>query len=179
MLRNILFVFFGVLLLSLSGRISWEVGWSNLSIPITLQSIVLISMNQLYPKGAGICATFLWLLLATFGLPILADVVGGVDWIQSKSSGYLLGFLIAAIYLNRYGLNKRRNYTYKNILVEQIIGTTVILGIGFLKLMFHIGILNAFQFGILPFLFGGAIKIIVGALIVKLVLWKCFKKTSI
>ena len=179
MLRSLLFVFFGVLLLSLSGRFSWEVGWSNLSIPITLQSIVLISMNQLYPKGVGMSATFLWLLLATLGFPILADGLGGVDWINSKSSGYLLGFLIASIYLNQYGLKQRKNYTYKNILVEQINGTIIILCLGFLKLMFHIGFLNGLKFGILPFLFGGAIKIIVGALIVKLVLRGIFKKTSI
>ena len=149
---------------------TWQIGWDDITIPITMQSLVVLSMNQIFPKHLGWLSTLLWLVLAAFGMPLLADGVGGINWVNGKSVGYLLGFMISAVLINTNIILKKSNRKYWMLACEQLLGTVIILVCGFILLSFHIGFNRAFQFGVVPFVMGGIVKILIGSLIVIMIL---------
>jgi len=74
------------------------------------------------------------------GAPVFADGSSGIDVLIGRTGGYLYGFIIAA-WLSACGIT---------------------------HLSQSIGLANALQYGLYPFLLGAMIKIVAGAFIVTL-----------
>jgi biotin transport system substrate-specific component len=102
------------------------------------------------------------LLLGIVGLPIFAQGSSGMEVITGKTGGYLIGFLIASLFMGEFN---HRQWPLKigTSLMAMCIGTAIILLSGFTKLGLDIGWVSAFEHGIKPFLGGAFLKIIIGA----------------
>ncbi|CAK9201420.1 unnamed protein product [Sphagnum troendelagicum] len=73
-------------------------------VPITLQSLAVLALSVVLGSHLGMGAVLLYLLGGTCGLPIFAGGSSGHHiLLADKSSGYLLGFLLAAWWAGHAG----------------------------------------------------------------------------
>ena len=131
-------------------------------VPLTMQTLIVLGIGMTY--GARLSgATLLGYLSAGFvGLPVFAGGAG-MAYMMGPTGGYLAGFFAAAVVL---GALAERGWTrsWATAAAAMLIGNVIIylLGVGWLTSL--IGWDKAVQFGLLPFLYGDALKLIIAAL---------------
>ena len=142
-------------------------------VPLTMQTLVVLGIGMTY--GARLSgATLLGYLAAGFiGLPVFAGGAG-MTYMMGPTGGYLFGFFAAAVVL---GALAERGWTrnWATAAAAMLMGNAIIylLGVGWLTSL--IGWDKAVQFGLLPFLYGDALKLIIAALAVPY-LWSKLKQ---
>jgi biotin transport system substrate-specific component len=72
-----------------------------LGVPLTLQTPMIQVAALCLPAPYGIYSVLLYLLLGAAGFPVFA-YGGGLAYFFEKTGGYLFGFLIATVPLQRY-----------------------------------------------------------------------------
>ena len=131
-------------------------------VPLTMQTLIVLGIGMTYGVRLG-GATLLGYLAAGFiGLPVFAGGAGMV-YMMGPTGGYLAGFFAAAVVL---GALAERGWTrsWATAAAAMLMGNVIIylLGVGWLTSL--IGWDKAVQFGLLPFLYGDALKLIIAAL---------------
>ena len=131
-------------------------------VPLTMQTLIVLGIGMTYGVRLG-GATLLGYLSAGFiGLPVFAGGAG-VAYMMGPTGGYLAGFFAAAVFL---GALAERGWTrsWATAAAAMLMGNVIIylLGVGWLTSL--IGWDKAVQFGLLPFLYGDALKLIIAAL---------------
>jgi biotin transport system substrate-specific component len=135
-------------------------------VPITLQTMFVLLCAMLGGRKTGTFAVAIYLLLGAIGLPVFT-AGGGVGILFGPTGGYLLA-LLPASYLTGvladigYQAGKRKGYTL-GCFLGGLAGTLVIylIGVPFLKYNLSMGWSAAIKAGMLPFLVGDAVKLIV------------------
>ena len=127
-----------------------------------MQTLIVLGIGMTYGARLG-GATLLGYLAAGFiGLPVFAGGAG-MAYMMGPTGGYLAGFFAAAVVL---GALAERGWTrnWATAAVAMLMGNAIIylLGVGWLTSL--IGWNKAVQFGLLPFLYGDALKLIIAAL---------------
>jgi biotin transport system substrate-specific component len=101
--------------------------------------------------------------MGSLGLPFFAGGASGLAYMSGPTLGYLVGFLAAAYVV---GLLAERGLerSVRTSLVPFLAGTLVIyiFGAGWLAILF--GLEQALALGVLPFLIGDALKMVLAAL---------------
>ena len=131
--------------------------------PITGQSLAVLVAAHLLRRRNATIAVLIYILLGAIGLPVYSDFSGGWELAMGKSSGYLIGFLIAALVVGNMADNK--NQRFKHYFLQLTVGHLIILLCGGIGLLRFLDIGEAFSLGIKPFLPGGLVKIILGAIL--------------
>ena len=131
-------------------------------VPLTMQTLIVLGIGMTYGARLG-GATLLGYLAAGFiGLPVFAGGAG-IAYMMGPTGGYLAGFFAAAVVL---GALAERGWTrsWATAAAAMLIGNVIIylFGLGWLTSL--IGWDKAVQFGLLPFLYGDALKLIIAAL---------------
>ncbi len=150
-----------LLTLLLFTQIHFHLPVFDIGIPITGQSFAIVLISYIFGFKEGVFAIIIYLLLGLLGLPVLAQGGHGVDAFMSNSGGYLIGFIFGGAF-SGYISDKKVN-NLKNAFLSMLIGTLIILFFGVARLSFNLGIAKAIEFGFIPFVLGGIIKIVVGA----------------
>ena len=86
----------------------------------------------------------------------------GVAVLMGPTGGYLFGFLLAGVFMG-YLAERGMGRTVVSTIVAMVIGNFVIYVCGALWLANFIGFGQAIAAGVLPFLYGDALKLIVAA----------------
>lgn len=156
-LRTIITVLAGTALLWLSAKVAVPF----YPVPMTLQPLAVLLLGAaLGPRLAG-ATVAAYLLEGAAGLPVFA-AGGGVAYMMGPTGGYLVGFLLSAIVV---GALAERGWD-RNVLTMALamaIGMIVLYTPGVLWLAKLAGWQVAFGKGLLPFLYGDALKIAIGA----------------
>ena len=131
-------------------------------VPLTMQTLIVLGIGMTYGVRLG-GATLLGYLAAGFiGLPVFAGGAG-MAYMMGPTGGYLAGFFAAAVVV---GALAERGWTrsWATAAAAMLMGNVIIylLGVGWLTSL--IGWDKAVQFGLLPFLYGDALKLIIAAL---------------
>ena len=156
--NQLLAVLAGVALLTASAHIKIPF----YPVPLTMQTLIVLGIGMTYGVRLG-GATLLGYLAAGFiGLPVFAGGAG-MAYMMGPTGGYLAGFFAAAVVL---GALAERGWTrsWATAAAAMLMGNVIIylLGVGWLTSL--IGWDKAVQFGLLPFLYGDALKLIIAAL---------------
>ena len=85
-------ILLGVVVIALFAQITYTINLSNLSIPVTGQSLAIMLIASFLGAQNGTVAVLIYLFVGLLGLPIFADAVGGLEVLKSGSLGFLLGF---------------------------------------------------------------------------------------
>ena len=151
-------VVFGSLLLAVSAQFKIPL----YPVPVTGQTLVVLLIGMTYGTRLGGVTIAAYLFEGALGLPVFAGGAAGVAVLMGPTAGYLFGFLLAATamgYLAERGIGR----TVVSTIAAMVIGNCVIYLCGALWLANFIGSDQAIAAGVLPFLYGDALKLVVAA----------------
>jgi biotin transport system substrate-specific component len=135
-------------------------------VPITLQTLFLGLAGTLLGARLGALSQVVYLLLGMIGLPVFAGGKAGLGVILGPTGGYLIGFVVAAFVIGKLtALKSRPRFAWRCLCLSA--GTAVIYAMGVLQLSLvaRLAPAKALAVGVLPFLPGDGIKIVLAALI--------------
>lgn len=126
-------------------------------VPMTMQSFVVMLMAASLGARLGSLTVLAYLIEGAVGLPVFAGGAG-MAYLAGPTTGYLIGFLLAAIAI---GFAADRGWTLNPIecIATFVVGDAVIFAAGTAWLASQIGWESAIAGGLLPFLPGEAVKI--------------------
>ncbi len=140
-------------------------------VPLTLQTLFVLLAGVLGGGRVGFSAVAIYLVLGALGLPVFYGGSGGVAHFFSPTGGFLLSLLVAAPIAGAitdlgFRSEKKRTQLLFTILGAAA-GTIVIflIGIPFLKLFLKVAWREALLIGLLPFIVGDLIKLVVVVLL--------------
>lgn len=127
-------------------------------VPITGQTLAIGLAATILGAKRGTIAVFVYLLMGAIGLPVFAQMTGGVGRIFGPTGGFLISFLPMAAIIG-YMIEKK-GLSLKNAFIANLIGTLLSLTMGtiWLKWIAHLSWIGAFSAGFLPFIIVGIVK---------------------
>ena len=133
-------------------------------VPITLQTVFLGLAGTLLGGRLGALSQTVYLLLGIIGLPVFAGGKAGLGVLFGLTGGYLIGFVAAAFVIGKLTSMKIRP-GFAWLCFSIISGEAVLYGIGVLQLALvaRLAPMQALAVGLLPFLPGDGIKILLTA----------------
>lgn len=141
-----------------------------LSLPIGIVPISLTNLAiyfAIYALGGkrGTLSYIVYLFIGLVGLPVFSGFSGGLPKLLGPTGGYLIGFIFIA-FISGIFVDKFPNKNYMCFL-GMVLGTivTYIFGTSWLAYEAHIGFNKALAVGVLPFIPGDIVKIIIALLI--------------
>lgn len=160
--RALVLVALGVAVLTVSARIQvpfWPVSMS-------MQSFAVLVLSFIYGSRLGTASVVSYLALGVIGAPVFVNG-GGVPYFWGPTTGYLLGFALAAWIVG--SLSERGALqSWRSTFVTMLIGDAIILVMGATWLSTLIGIERAFYAGLLIFLPAEALKIVLATVLARL-----------
>ena len=161
-IRDIGLVFAGAALLILGSRIS--VPLPGNPVPITLQTLAVLLVGGALGLRRGALSTVLFIALGVVGVPVFAESRHGLDVILGASGGYLVGFIAAAALVGRLAELGWDRHIGGSVGMN-LIATVVIylVGVPWLAVVLGVPLGKAIELGLVPFLVGDAIKLLLAA----------------
>jgi len=129
-------------------------------LPITLQTLFTSLSGALLGSCAGALSQVIYILLGLLGLPVFAGGKAGIGTLFGPSGGYLIGFIVGSYVIGKI-IEVRKNPGTVWIVLALIAGNLVIYTFGAvqLALVAHFTWIKALLVGVVPFLFGDALKL--------------------
>ncbi|NYF24879.1 biotin transporter BioY [Sporosarcina sp. JAI121] len=127
-------------------------------VPITGQTLAIGLAATILGARYGILSVLLYLFMGAIGIPVFAQMSGGLGSLFGPTGGFLFGFLPTAFTIG-YFLEKA-GFTLKNAIIANVIGMFVALSFGtaWLKFFANLTWTAAFAGGFAPFILVGLIK---------------------
>lgn len=138
-------VFVGVILLAVSAQIQIPLQ----PVPITLQSTVVMILGLFLSQRAAFQAVLAYVCLGVLGLPVFAGYSLGYGVLVGCTGGYLLGF-VASVWV----MTSMR----QGLWLKVLLGMSIIYIFGVVWLSFYVGMNQAMNLGVLPFVIPELIK---------------------
>ncbi len=160
-LRNAALALGGTVLLWLSAKIQVPL----YPVPVTMQTLVVLVLGVAYGWRLGVATMALYLVEGAIGLPVFAggwSEGGGFHNLYGPTAGYLFGFVVAAGVCGRLA-ERGWDRSLWSAAAAMVIGNLVIYAMGLAWLALQIGAADAVKYGLMPFLLGDALKIVLGA----------------
>jgi biotin transport system substrate-specific component len=139
-----------------------------LPVPMTMQTFAALVIGMAFGARLGAATLALYLFWGVVGLPVFAGFASGL--MNLASGGYIIGFVLAAAVV---GWLAERGWD-RNILttaLAMLIGNVLVYVPGLLWLATFVGTGKVLEYGLMPFLFGDLIKLVLAAVVVPMA-WK-------
>jgi biotin transport system substrate-specific component len=155
--KDVFAVLLGSILLSLAAPLAIRLPFSP--VPIALAPQLCILMGVLLGSKRGGLAVLGYLFQGAIGLPVFALGASGIAHLCGPTGGYLLGYAAAA-YLTGYLVERSRD-SGSRIFAPMVAGNGAIYLLGVAQLSLFIGLKSALMYGLLPFVAGDVLKLVV------------------
>lgn len=152
----------GSVVIALASRVAFYLPFSP--VPVTAQTLVVLMVGAILGRRRAVMAVSAYLLEGFAGLPVFAGGNAGFAAISGITGGYLIGFLGAAFvtgFLAEAGWDRR----FWTTVLAMVLGNLVIFLVGVPWLAAFVGIDKALSMGLLVFLPGDILKVILAALL--------------
>ncbi len=136
-------------------------------VPITLQTLFVLFAALVGGLQVGLTSFIIYLLLGAIGLPIFSSG-GGLGALIGPTGGFLFGMLLATIivgFISDRAKDKENRIPY--FIIASILGSIAIylVGLPWLKLATGMQWAKTIQVGLLPFIIGDILKLVVAILL--------------
>jgi biotin transport system substrate-specific component len=132
-------------------------------VPITLQTFFVLLSAGLLGRKLGVVTQSSYIFLGALGLPVFTGAASGLGYLISPTAGYLLGFVLAAIFAGAC-LRQAKPDFFPVMAVFGASSLVILLtGSIWLKLSLGISLTQALLMGFAPFIFGDLLKSIAAA----------------
>ena len=161
----------GVGILAISARIQVPF----YPVPVTMQTLAVMVIAMAYGSKLGTATLFIYLLAGFLGAPVFAGGAG-FAYMAGPTGGYLAGFLAVGVGL---GALADRGWTrnWQTTAAAMMLGTAIIYFLGVAWLSQLIGFDKAITFGVMPFIYGDILKLVIAAVSVPF-MWKLVAKLT-
>jgi biotin transport system substrate-specific component len=141
-------------------------------VPITGQTCAVLLSGVLLGRRYGPLSQVFYLVLGALGLPLFAGWQGGIGFLTGPTGGYLLGFVLASLFLGNVTdrwPKSRRLLPVAGLMVLAQALFVFIPGLLGLAAFYHftlgqdVSLLQLLAMGLLPFLPGDALKVALAA----------------
>lgn len=136
------------------------------AVPITLQTLFTALSGALLGGALGALSQVVYVLLGIIGLPVFAGGKAGLGVLFGPTGGYLIGFILGAFVTGKLiELKKKPGIAW--IAISMVIGFLVLYAPGVLQLsvVAKFGLAKALKLGMIQFLIGDAVKIVVATFV--------------
>lgn len=132
-------------------------------VPITLTNFAIFIVIYALGMKAGTISFLVYLAIGTAGLPVFSSFGGGLGKLAGPTGGYLIGFAFIAI-IQGY-MMKRFPGKNSAAIIGMILGMSVcyLFGTVWLGWQMNLTFSAALALGVLPYLVGDTVKIIIAA----------------
>ncbi len=158
--RSVPLVFAFSLLTALAAQIAIPIG----AIPITGQTFAVLLTGALLGSRLGAAAIIVYLLEGACGLPFFAGGSGGVVHLLGPTGGYLVAFPAAAYITGAFAENGWDKHFFTAV-AAMFVGSVVIIlaGAAWFSVLMRTPLLSSLRIGVVPFILGDIIKIVLAA----------------
>ena len=150
-------------LVALGARLSVPVPGTD--VPQSAQTLAVVLAGAFLGGRGGALALFLYLAAGAVGLPVFADGAAGAAHLIGPTAGYLVGFVVAAAAVGT-ALRAWGTTNLPIVVAVFLAGHALLLVLGWARLAFQIGATAAWAGGVVPFLWGGVAKSVIGGVVV-------------
>lgn len=135
-------------------------------VKMSMQTFAVMLLSVAYGSRLASASIVSYLLLGMAGAPVFVSG-GGVSYFGGPTTGYLLGFVMAAWVMGRFS---ERGWlrTWRSSLAVMLLGDLIITAAGMTWLTTMIGLERAFYAGFLIFIPAEALKIVLAATLARL-----------
>lgn len=158
MARNIILMLAGSWLIAMTAQIALPIG----PVPITGQTFGVLLIAALLGSRLGAGSVVTYLIQGAMGMPFFAGGMAGTAVFAGPTAGYLVGFIAAAFvvgWLAERGWDRSPART----VAMMLLGTAVIYAFGLIWLSTFTGWANVLTLGMVPFLPGDILKVMLAA----------------
>lgn len=162
-LRHVALIVLGALVILASAQIVIPVPGSP--VPVTGQTFGVLLVGGALGFRRGLASVALYVLVGAIGLPFFAEGKGGVNVILGATGGYLVGFIVAGALVGRLaelGWDRRMIGAIAAIAIGNIV--IYLIGVPWLVAVAHYDLGTGIAKGVLPFLVGDAVKLLLAAI---------------
>lgn len=134
-------------------------------VPITGQTFGVLLVGAALGSKRGLLSMLLYLTEGALGLPFFAGASGGLHVLVGATAGYLVGFVVAAYVIGllaERGLERTIRTSFAPFLIGTV--TIYIFGVAWLSIIMG-SFAQAIVAGLLPFVFGDLVKLLLAALV--------------
>ena len=162
LLRDLLLVGGFSVFTSLCAQVSFHIPITPF--PITLQTLAVLLTGAALGSRRGPLAMLLYLAEGAAGLPVFAGGTGGFVHLIGFTGGYLWSYPFAALVTGLL-CERRLDRRLLTSALAMLPGTLVIyaFGVPWLAVSLHLNLLTAFMLGMVPFIPGDLIKLVIAA----------------
>jgi len=169
LIQDAILVFAFTFLTATCAKIKIEIG----PVPITGQTFAVLLSGILLGSPRAALSQVFYLFFGLAGVPLFARG-RGIQYISSPTFGYIVGFIFAAFFVGKLA-EKGWIKTFQKSISAMIAGNILIYAFGLGWLAKFIPPQDVLKVGLLPFLLGDAIKILLAASVAPLS-WRFIKK---
>lgn len=181
LLKYIFLALIGTIILAISSKIKIPF----YPVPMTMQTLVVISVGVILGWKLGLVTIMLYLFEGLIGLPVFAGTPEkgiGITYFTGPTMGYLLGFIPAVFFAGFFKINEKYNLFYKIIFnfIFLTISVSFIYIFGLIWLYNFVPLDKLWILGALPFLPAELFKISILTLCISLfgksiLSWRSFR----
>ncbi|MCB1430811.1 MAG: biotin transporter BioY [Nitratireductor sp.] len=152
-------------------------------VPMTLQTLAILVIAASFGLRLGVATVMLYLAQGLAGLPVFAGAAAGPAYFAGPTAGFLAGFVVAAAIIG-FAADKGLSRNPFKLFATMLVADLVLLAMGFAWLAFAfvsaktgttIGASAAFQAGIVPFLPGELVKLVLASCLLS-ALWQTVER---
>ncbi len=151
-------------------------------VPLTLQTFFVLLSGAVLGRNLGPLSQLGYWLVGGLGLPLFAGGTFGFNALFGPTGGYLIGFIVASWVVGWFqspnvtlgfgvpsGLADKNKTRFRDLFPIFLIANSLLLffGAGWLAIVLHCSMKKAIFLGVLPFIPGDILKIILATLIYK------------
>jgi len=168
----VLLSFFGACVTGLLAQIRLPL--PGTPVPLTGQVLAVLICGAVLGSGYGAFSQVIYVALGVAGVPWFAGGACGFAILAGPTGGYLLGFVVAALFLGTLSERTAAAKTLHAQLKLMLMGVAVIwlFGLIHIVLALHVSLTTAFVWGVVPFIAADVIKAVLAALFTSAVLPK-------
>jgi len=143
---------FGVVALAIGAQLSIPLR----PVPISLQTFVVMYIGIIYSKRCALSTVMTYVGFGALGLPLFTNYQGGMEILLSPRGGYIVGFVFAVVVMNH--VREYIKQSFLGIFVTCLVGSVMLFICGLGWLSTFVGVDQAIQLGLLPFIIPGLAK---------------------